>query len=70
MITMHGSRIFLARGVQTRLPGNSSDVVVFCFSPQLILQFYSGLSKVYFKENYNLSRFQRGPTFFRGGHKC
>ena len=37
------------------------------FSPQLILQFYSGLSMVYFKENYNFPRFQRGQTFFRGG---
>ena len=49
--------------VQARLPENRSDN--FCFSPQLILQFYSGLSMVYFKENY-FSQVQRGPTFPRG----
>ena len=38
------------------------------FSPQLILQFYSGLSMVYFKENYNFTRFQKGSTFSRGVH--
>ena len=37
MITMHGSRIFLPGGVQPRLPGNSSDVVIFV----LVLNFYS-----------------------------
>ena len=37
------------------------------FSTQLILQFNSGLSMVYFKENYNFPRFQSGPTFSRGG---
>ena len=56
-----------ARGVQARLPKNSSDVVVF-FSVFLGLNlFYSGLSMVYFRENYNFPRFQRGPTFSRGG---
>ena len=53
---MHGSRNF-CQGVQARLPENSSDVVgfffSFFFSSQLILQFDSGLSMVYFKENYN-----------------
>ena len=43
-----------ARVVQARLPENSSDNV---FCPQL-LQFYSGLSMVYFKENYNFTRFR------------
>ena len=45
-----------ARMVQARLPENSSDNG-FClfFCPQL-LQFYSGLSMVYFKENYNFTR--------------
>ena len=40
-----------ARMIQARLPENSSDNG-FClfFCPQL-LQFYSGLSMVYFKEN-------------------
>ena len=55
---------FIARGggVQARLPEYSSDAF---FIPQLILQFYSELSMVYFKENYNFPRVQRGPTFSR-----
>ena len=50
----------LARVVQARLPENSSDNG-FClfFCPQL-LQFYSGFSMVYFKENYNFTRFRGG----------
>ena len=42
----------------------------FSFSPQLILQFYCGLSMVYFKENYisdGVQHFSGGPTFSRGG---
>ena len=46
----------VARVVQARLPENSSDNG---FCPQ-ILQFYSGLSMVYFKENYNFTRFRGG----------
>ena len=56
-----------ARVVQARLPKISS-VNGFClfFCPQL-LQFYSGLSMVYFKENYNLTRFQGGGSnLFQG----
>ena len=48
---------FFARGVLARLPENRSDIVIF-FSPQLILQFYSGLS---------ITRFQRGSNIFQGG---
>ena len=48
-----------ARVVQARLPENSSDNVFFLFCPQL-LQFYSGLSMVHFKENYNFTRFRGG----------
>ena len=49
-----------ARVVQARLPENSSDNG-FClfFCPQL-LQFYSGFSMVYFKDNYNCTRFRGG----------
>ena len=36
----------------------------FFFSPQLILQFYIGLSIVYLKENYNFPGFQRGFNIF------
>ena len=56
------------RVVQARLPENSSDNVFCHFCPQL-LQFYSGLSMVYFKENYNFTRFGGGggPTYSRGG---
>ena len=58
-----------ARVVQARLPENSSDNG-FClfFCPQL-LQFYSGFSMVYFKENYNFTRFRGGgvSNLFRGG---
>ena len=58
-----------ARVVQARLPENSSDNVLCLFCPQL-LQFYSGLSMVYFKENYNFTRFRgRGgrSNLFQGG---
>ena len=57
-----------ARGVQGRLPENSSDnVFFFFFCPQLLL-FYSVLLMVYFKENYNFTRCRGGegcPTFSR-----
>ena len=39
----------------------------FFLSPQLILQFYSGLSMVCFKANYIFSKFQRGSNVFQGG---
>ena len=58
-----------ARVVQARLPENSSDNVFCLFCPQL-LQYYSGLSMVYFKENYNVTRFRGGgggPTYSKGG---
>ena len=44
-----------------------TTVFVF-FCPQL-LQFYSGLSMVYFKENYNFTRFRGGggSNLFQGG---
>ena len=51
-------RIF-ARVVKARLPENSSNNVFVFFCPQL-LQFYSGLSMVYFKEIYNFTRFRGG----------
>ena len=51
-------RIF-ALVVQARLPENSSKNVFVFFCPQL-LQFYSGLSMVYFKEIYNFTRFRGG----------
>ena len=55
-----------ARVAQARLPENSSDNFFCLFCPQL-LQFYSGLSMVYFKEKYNFTRFLGGggPTYFR-----
>ena len=52
-----------ARVVQAQLPENSSDNV---FCPQL-LQFHSGLSMVYFKENYNFTRFWGGGGVGVGG---
>ena len=56
-----------ARVVQARLPENSSNNGFCLFFPQL-LQFYSGFSMVYFKENYNFTRFGGGgyPTYSRG----
>ena len=59
-----------ARVVQARMPENSSDNG-FClfFCPQL-LQFYSGFSRVHFKETYNFTRFQGGrgvSNLFGGG---
>ena len=64
----------LAWVVQARLPENSSNNVFVFFCPQL-LQFYSGLSMVYFKEIYNFTRFlggggptySKGSNFFHGG---
>ena len=66
---MRGSRNFCqGGGVQALLPENSSDNVFFpFFSPQLILKFYRGLLMVYFRENYNFSRFQTGSNIFQGG---
>ena len=65
-------RIF-ARVVQARLPENSSNNAFVFFCPQL-LQFYSGLSMVYFKEIYNFTRFRgggeggEGPTYSKGSN--
>ena len=58
-----------ARVVQAQLPENSSDngVVFFCTH---FLQFYSGLSMVYFKENYYFTRFRRGGGGGGWGSKC
>ena len=48
-------------------PGIFARVVqVFFFGPQL-LQFYSGFSMVYFKENYNFTRFRGGGGGGGGG---
>ena len=57
-----------ARVFQARLPENSSNNGFCLFCPQL-LQFYSGFSMVYFKENYNFTRFRGGgvSTYSRGG---
>ena len=52
-------------GVQAQLPENSSDKVF--FSPQHILQFYSGLSMVYLKKTVIFQGFRGGPTFSKGG---
>ena len=54
-----------ARG--SRLDCQKTALTTFFFSTQLIFQFYSGLSMVYLKENYNFSRFQRGSNIFVGG---
>ena len=45
---------------------NSSNNVFVFFCPQL-LQFYSGLSMVYFKEIYNFTRFRGGGGGGGGG---
>ena len=62
---MRGSKNF-ARVVQALLPENSSNNVFVFFCPQL-LQFYSGLSMVYFKETYNFTRFRGGGGGGGGG---
>ena len=36
----------------------------------LVLSLFYRSQMVNFKEIYHFSRFQRGPTFSRGGHKC
>ena len=51
-------------GFLVQLPENSSgNFFLIFFLSQLILQFYRGLSMVYF----NFQRIQRGPTFSKGG---
>ena len=45
----------------------TAPTTFFFLSPQLILQFYSGLSMVCFKANYIFSKFQRGSNVFQGG---
>ena len=64
--TCAGPGIF-ARGAQARLPENSSDNVFFFRSPQLILQFYGGLSMIYLKETIifcEVQHFQGESNFF------
>ena len=57
-----------ARVVQARLPENSSDNGFCLFVCPQLLQFYSGFSMVYFKENYNFTRFSgRGGGGGGGG---
>ena len=59
-----------ARVVQARLPENSSDNVFCLFLSSTFTVFYSGLSMVYFKENYNFTTFRErgaGPTYSKGG---
>ena len=64
---------FLLGGGGSRPDSQKTALTMFLcvLGPQLTLQFYSGLSMVYLKENYNFPRFQRGsrggPTFSRGG---
>ena len=76
---------FFARGVQARLPENSSDNVFLLF---FVLNFYWIINVFFFKENYNFTRFRgwgrvsnifkEGPTFSMGvklfpggrGSKC
>ena len=45
-------------GVQARLPENS----IF-----LVLNLFYSFTMVYFKQNYNFPRFQRGSNIFQGG---
>ena len=56
-------------GVQAQLPENSVDVFFFFKSSTYfaVLQRGSnGLSMVYFREDYNYPRFQRGSNIFQG----
>ena len=58
---MRGSRNF-CQGVQARLLETALTTLFF-----LVLNlFYSGLSMVYLKENFNYPRFQRGSNIFAG----
>ena len=64
---MRGSRIFCQGGSMPDCQ-KTALTTFFFFSPQLIFQFYRGcLINVYFKENYNFPRFQRGSNIFQGG---
>ena len=53
--------------VQARLPENSSDNVFLSFFVLNFYSFNSGLSMVYFKENYNFTRFRGGGGGGAGG---
>ena len=55
-----------ARGVQARLPENSSDNVLCFFSPQLILQFTVVYPRFISKETIIFQGFRGGPKFSRG----
>ena len=58
---------FFARGGGSMPDCQKTAPTTFFLSPQLILQFYSGLSMVCFKANYIFSKFQRGSNVFQGG---
>ena len=60
MYCLRGSRNFCqwGGGVQARLPENS----IF-----LVLNLFYSFTMVYFKQNYNFPRFQRGSNNFQGG---
>ena len=64
---MQGSRNFARGGGASRSDCKKTALTAGFPSPQLILKFYSGLSMVYLKENYNFRRFQRGSNIVRGG---
>ena len=61
----------IARVVQARLPENSSDngFCLFLSSTFTVLHWLINLSMVYFKENYNFTRFRGGggQIYSRGG---
>ena len=61
---MRGSKNF-CRGGGSRPDCKKTALTLFFLSLQLILQFYSGLSMVYFKENYNFPRYRRGSNIFQ-----
>ena len=47
--------------------GGQKNTLITFFRHQFFLQFYRGVSMVYFKENYIVSGSRGGPTFYRGG---
>ena len=67
---MSGSRNFRQGGGGGGGPGPSVIKIpdnVFIVLFLVVLHLFYGMSMVYFKENYNFPRFQRGSNIFPGG---
>ena len=64
---MRRSRNFCQGGSRSYCQKTALTTLFFLNFFLVLNLFYSGLSMVYFKENYNFPRFQRGSNIFQGG---